>query len=61
MKDTRLVIRISSEDLENIKAAAKKSGKTLSDFVLDAVKIQMGDIDNFETRLSRLESIIPQK
>jgi uncharacterized protein (DUF1778 family) len=55
------VIRISSEDLENIKAAAKKSGKTLSDFVLDAVKIQMGDIDNFETRLSRLESIIPQK
>lgn len=57
-KDTRLVVRISSEELDSIKDAAKKSGKNFSDFVLNACKVQMGELDSFESRLSRLETTI---
>lgn len=58
IKDTRLVVRISTEDLDSIKNAAKKSGKNFSDFVLGAVKSQMGELDNLESRISKLEALI---
>jgi uncharacterized protein (DUF1778 family) len=56
IKDTRLVVRISTEDLDSIKIAAKKSGKNFSDFVLGAVKVQMGELDNLESRICKLET-----
>lgn len=58
MKDTRLVVRISTDELDNIKKAAKKSGRNFSEYVLNAVRVQMGELNSIETRITRLESVL---
>mgnify|MGYP001791641093 CR=1 FL=1 len=62
-KDSRLHIRIDSEELESIQKAASDAGMKISDYVLEAVRYRVagGSVDlthqlrEMNERLTRLE------
>lgn len=56
-KNTHLTIRISSEELELIKQTAAKNKKSFTDFVMGAIKREMGDV-GVDERLARLENAV---
>lgn len=60
-KDNHLTIRISSEDLNEIKQYALKSGRSFTDFVLTAIKQEMGKQDGYDFRIKRLENLLLNK
>jgi uncharacterized protein (DUF1778 family) len=58
MKDSRLSIRINEDLLDKLRFNAKLNGQTFADFVTNALQIAIGECDNTQTRLSRLETIV---
>lgn len=60
-KDTHLTIRISTEELQEIKDFAATRNKSFTDFVLTAIKTQMGKETGLDDRLERLERAVFQK
>lgn len=66
-KDSMLHIRISSSDLEKIKAYAENLGMNQSEFCLNALLAAIGEeldkpaIDNVLTRLAVLENAVFEK
>ena len=64
-KDSRLHIRIESDELERIQQAASDAGMKISDYVLEAVRYRIsgGNVDlsqqlkEMNERLSKLEKI----
>ena len=57
-KDSHLTIRISSEELQEIKDFAATQNTSFTDFVMDAIKARMGKELGLNERLERLEKII---
>jgi hypothetical protein len=58
MKDSRLSIRINAELLDKVRFNARLNGQPFAAFVTNALEIAIGESDNTQTRLSRLENIV---
>lgn len=57
-KDTHLTIRISSEELQEIKDFATNQNKSFTDFVMSAIQEKMGHKDELAERLEKLEKAV---
>ena len=57
-KDTHLTIRISSEELQEIKDFAASQNESFTDFVMKSIKLQMGHKDEMAERLEKLERAV---
>ena len=60
-KDTHLTVRISTEELQEIKDFAATRNKSFTDFVLSAIRTQMDKEEGLDERLERLERAVFQK
>jgi uncharacterized protein (DUF1778 family) len=60
-KDSHLTIRISSDELQEIKDFAISQNVSFTDFVMDAIKARMGKELGLNERLERLEKIIYER
>lgn len=57
-KDTHLTIRISSEELQEIKEFAASKQKGFTEFVLQAIREKMGREETIELRVEALEKYV---
>lgn len=57
LKDTHLTIRIRSEELVAIKETAARNQKSFTDFVMDAIRKEMGE-ESIDDRLAKLENVV---